>query len=222
MESAQITALLDPVSALVVLGGAALATVLRCGWHDCKVAAGALRIVFQPRYTAAAGKAELAGQVRDIQADGLIGAAARPVHDAEFAHLTDAILHARSLSGLAAMHERFKAARVAQAETAVGVLVEAAELSPVFGMAGTLLALNAMPANPDATGSAIAAAIGMAVVTTLYGLLAANLLFAPLARLIQRTAAAEEAERQEVADWLAAQIAQASPPVHPRTRRHAA
>ena len=52
----------------------------------------------------------------------------------------------------------------------------------------------------------------MAVITTLYGLLAANLLLAPLARVIERAAQAEEARRQEVLDWLTAQIAADIPP----------
>ena len=52
----------------------------------------------------------------------------------------------------------------------------------------------------------------MAVVTTLYGLLCANLLLAPLARMVERAALAEEAARQEVIDWLAGQVAGAVPP----------
>jgi chemotaxis protein MotA len=37
-------------------------------------------------------------------------------------------------------------------------------------------------------------------------LLAANLLLAPLARMVERKAQAEEAERQAVTDWLADQV----------------
>ena len=51
----------------------------------------------------------------------------------------------------------------------------------------------------------------MAVVTTLYGLLCANLLLAPLARMVERAALAEEGARQQVIDWLAAQVADAIP-----------
>ena len=47
---------------------------------------------------------------------------------------------------------------------------------------------------------------------TLYGLVLANLLFAPLAKIVERAAQAEEAERQAVIDWLAAQLAEAMPP----------
>lgn len=215
METALILGLFDAKAALIVLGGTGVATVLRCGWHDSVLAGHGLWAALRRPYSAAEGKAELAAQVRDIRTDGVMRAAPRAVHDAEFAELADTILHDRSLAALAATHERYKARRSAEAETAVGVFAEAAELAPVFGMAGTLLALNAMPAHADATGAAIAGAIGLAVLTTLYGILAANLLLAPLARMIQRAAAREEAGRQEVADWLAAQVGEALPHIRP-------
>ena len=45
-------------------------------------------------------------------------------------------------------------------------------------------------------------AIAMAVITTLYGLAAANFLFSPLAAAISRRSAREERDRQAVLDWL--------------------
>ena len=80
----------------------------------------------------------------------------------------------------------------------------------MFGLAGTLVSLSQLPVEGLARG-AFAGAISMAVVTTLYGLLAANLLLAPLARMIERAAQAEERERQDVIDWLAAQLADIKP-----------
>ena len=53
--------------------------------------------------------------------------------------------------------------------------------------------------------------LAMAVLTTLYGLLLANLVLAPLARAIDRVAGEEEADRQEIVDWLAAQVADEMP-----------
>jgi chemotaxis protein MotA len=47
----------------------------------------------------------------------------------------------------------------------------------------------------------------MAVLATLYGLILANLLLAPLACIVNRRAEAEEAQRQQVLDWLAEQVA---------------
>ena len=62
-------------------------------------------------------------------------------------------------------------------------------------------------------------AISMAVVTTLYGLLLANLLLAPLARMVERAAEAEEAGRQHLTDWLAGQVEASLAPSPPRPAR---
>jgi chemotaxis protein MotA len=58
-------------------------------------------------------------------------------------------------------------------------------------------------------------AISQSVLATLYGLLLANFLLAPLARAIERRAEAEEAVRQDLIDWIASQFAA----VAPRLRR---
>ena len=56
-----------------------------------------------------------------------------------------------------------------------------------------------------------AGAISMAVLTTLYGLLLANIVLAPLARMVERAAKAEERDRQKLVGWLAGQVAPALP-----------
>jgi chemotaxis protein MotA len=48
----------------------------------------------------------------------------------------------------------------------------------------------------------------MAVVTTLYGLLAANFLFAPLGAAVARKSRQEERDRDAVLEWLARGIRQ--------------
>lgn len=204
--------LIDGLSAAIVFGGTLLATLLRCGWRECVLALRAVGAAFHPPFDADAARAALVSQVRAIREDGVYRARPPRLDDRELAEATDALLRQRSIDGLVAAHQRHKAQRLAEAETAVRVLAQAAELAPVFGMAGTLIALNRMPSAPLAeSGAAITGAVGMAVVTTLYGILAANLLLAPLARLVERAARNEEAARDGVADWLAAQVAPAMP-----------
>jgi chemotaxis protein MotA len=202
--------LLDGTSALIVFGGTLLATVLRCGWRESRLALRLLAASFGTGFSAEQARAELVGQVRAIRADGVIRARPQRVGDREIDAATSALIEHRSTDALIAAHRKHRDRRTAEAETAVRVLAQASELAPVFGMAGTLVALNSMPAEL-ATGSAVTGAIGMAVVTTLYGILAANLVLAPLARKVERFAMAEDAARAEVADWLAAQLAEALP-----------
>ena len=93
---------------------------------------------------------------------------------------------------------------------AVRTLAQAAELAPVFGLAATLISLSQLPAD-GISRHAYMGAISMAVTATLYGLLLANLLLAPLARAVERAAAKEESERQKIVDWLARQVTAAMP-----------
>lgn len=204
--------LIDGASAAIVLGGTTLATVLRCGADDCRAMLGRLARLRRPAFDAAATRAELAAQIQDIQRDGLFRAAPHHYADSAFEEATGALLERRSLTALLERHEAHKARRLAQAERAVRTLAQAAELAPVFGLAGTLVSLSQLPADGLARG-AFTGAIAMAVTTTLYGLLLANLLLAPLARMVERAALSEEAQRQDVIDWLAAQVSDAVPPL---------
>ncbi len=209
--------LIDGPSALIVFGGTALATVLRAGASDCRVTLGKLRQLGAAPFDPDRARGELAAQIQEIQRDGLLRAHSHHFGDSEFDEATDALITRRSVPALLAAHEEHRARRVKESDRAVQTLAQAAELSPVFGLAGTLISLSQLPGEGMAQGS-FSGAISMAVVTTLYGLLGANLLLAPLARIVERKAAAEEADRQAVIDWIAAQV---EPATQPRTLRPA-
>ena len=190
----------DPASLGIVLGGTILATLLRCGLAETRLALGKIGALATRPFDPAKAKAELAHQLRGIESDGLLRAA--PVHfgDGEFDSLSDALANRRSIEGLRAEHEGHMRQRTESARTATHVLGQAAELAPVLGLAGTLIGLGMMPSDP--AGGSMTGAIAMAVITTLYGLAAANFLFSPLAAAILRRSAREERDRQAVLDWL--------------------
>jgi chemotaxis protein MotA len=203
--------LVDGPSAGIVLGGTLVATVLRSGPADCRLALIKLGQLGRSHFDAARTRAELAVQVQEIRKDGIYRAIPHRMGDPEFDEASDALIASRSAAALIDRHEAHKRRRLADSARAAHTLAQAAELAPVFGLAGTLISLSQLPAENLASGS-FTGAIAMAVVTTLYGLLAANLVLAPLARAVERAAQAEEAERQAVIDWLAAQVAQDCPP----------
>jgi chemotaxis protein MotA len=198
--------LVDGPSAAIVLGGTLVATVLRSGPADCVQALVKLAQLGRSHFDAAKVRAELAVQVQEIRKDGILRAHPHRMGDTEFDEASDALIASRSVAALVARHETHKQRRLADSARAAHTLAQAAELAPVFGLAGTLISLSQLPTENLANG-AFTGAIGMAVITTLYGLLAANLVLAPLARAIERAAQGEEAERQQVIDWLAAQVA---------------
>jgi chemotaxis protein MotA len=209
-----LAALFDAPSAAIVLGGTLVATVLRCGLGNCATAIRALAALGRAGFDADATRAEMAVQVREIEQDGVLRARPRATGDAEIDEATGALFGTRSVKALLAAHESHKARRMDLARRASGTLAQAAELAPVFGLAGTLLSLTQLPTDGLARG-AYAGAISMAVLTTLYGLLLANIVLAPLARAVDRAAQAEEAARQQVIDWLAAHLERSLPRIRP-------
>jgi chemotaxis protein MotA len=197
--------LIDGQSAAIVVGGTVLGTVLRCGFKNSAMAIGGLAGSLRPHFNASRARSELALQVQEIHRDGLLRAEPRHFGDEEFDEMTDTMIGRRSGSALLEKHRTHKHARLARSRIAVQTFNQAADLAPVFGLAGTLIALSQLTANA-APGTLISSSIPMAIITTFYGLMTAHLLFAPLARFIERKAEKEEAERQKLVDWLASEL----------------
>lgn len=197
--------LLDPASAALVIIGTVLATLLRCGWADTRAALSATVQLFGARFDAVRARAELAVQVQEIEEDGLVRAQPHHFGDGEFDEMTDALIATRTIQALHERHEEHRARRIDAARRAAAVLNSAAELAPVLGLAGTLLSLGGL-STAVAAGGDYARAIGMAVSTTLYGLVAANFVFAPLAAIVARRASVEDRAREELIEWLSAAV----------------
>lgn len=192
-------------SASIVIGGTLLGTFLRCGPRNCAAAVSAVLNIGQKNFDAEKVQSEMAAQVREIQQDGMLRAHPHHTGDREFDEGADALIGKRSVTALVSAHDKHKAIRVAESNRSISTLAQAAELAPVFGLAATLISLGQLPDDGLAKG-AYAGAISMAVQATLFGLLLANLLFAPLAKALERKADAEESERQKVVDWLEAHL----------------
>ncbi|PTR09354.1 MULTISPECIES: MotA/TolQ/ExbB proton channel family protein [unclassified Novosphingobium] len=205
-----LTHLLDAQSAVIVVGGTLVGTVLRCGWHDSLVAVRAVAGLLRPGFNAAAMRSELAHEVALIRRDGVIRANPRRLADREFDSATTALVRTRSLDGLVEQHETWRRARLRRATTAARTLAQAADLSPVFGLAGTLVALSQLKVESLAHGNFIGA-IAMSVLTTLYGLLLAHIVMGPLGRAVERASQAEEEARADVMTWLTQQVGPACP-----------
>ena len=204
---------LDPVSLAIVLGGTVLATLLRCGVAQGGAALGQVARIARRPFDPAPARAEFSRQLRDIAEHGALRAEPVRIGDGDLDSLSDALSGPRPLEALRMAHERAARRRTEAARRAVEVFHQAAELAPVLGLAGTLIALGTMPAGGGEAG--MAGAIAMAVVTTLYGIAAANFMFGPLGAAIERHAAREEADRQAIVDWLEHAAGKAGP-VQPR------
>ena len=217
-----VTALYDGTTLAIVVGGTALATVLRCGRRDVAATVGTvMRRLFAPsRFDGEKVRAGLARAAQDVQRNGPLRANPRGTGDGEFDLALHALLAHRSMARFDEALAQARERRLGPAEAAIRTMMQATELAPVFGLAGTLISLSQMPAHGVDRGAYLMA-IGMAVHATLYGLVLANLVLAPLARLVERHARAEEDARQELAHWFEAEIAPAMLPQHePRAAYH--
>lgn len=199
----------DPLSAGIVLGGTLAAVLLRCGWRDCAATAQVVANLFARPFDSDRVRAELAVQIQEITTNGLVRAEPHRFGDGEFDELSEALIQHRSIQALYFDHERHALRRTALADIAGKVLGEAAELAPVLGLAGTLLSLGGLSAS--AADGDYGSAIGMAVITTFYGLVAAHFIFAPLAGAVLRRSDAEEVERRTLLNWLADAVDRAHP-----------
>lgn len=193
---------IDPLALGIVFLGTLVATTLRCGFADARLSWAVARGMLQPAFDVAEAKGELAVQIREIADDGFVRAEVHHFGDVEFDTLSDIIISQRSADSIHAEHHKYKVQRREIANRAIRTFESAAELAPVLGLAGTLFALAQAPGASQEDGGLVDA-IAMAVITTLYGLVAANFVFAPIAAAIGRRSQREERDRDEVLEWLA-------------------
>nr|WP_269748050.1 MotA/TolQ/ExbB proton channel family protein [Altererythrobacter lutimaris] len=152
-----------------------------------------------------------------MQRDGVIRSDAPDLADLELKDATKALIRHRSTDAMMAEHERHVASRQKTRERAMRTLDSVAELGPVFGLAGTLFALSQLPRDFDALPG-LTTSVSTAVVSTLYGLMLAHIVFYPLARAIERRGEREEEAREMLVRWLVAQLKQACPVTRPVER----
>jgi chemotaxis protein MotA len=202
--------LFDPVPAAIVVGGTLLATALRAGRADCRVTVEAVVALFMRGFDPARVRRNLAPLASEIRRDGVFRAHARPTGDPALDAAIGAMIEGHSAAPLLKHHAGCRKTRLARTQRAAITLAQAADLAPVFGLAGTLVSLAQLSGRGIARAQFMNA-ISMSVLATLYGLLLANIVLAPLARAIERRAEREELARQDLIDWIAAQFSAAAP-----------
>ena len=200
----------DPYSMALVLGGALIATLMQAGLRDAAMSLAAAGSLLRKGFDQDRARSELARQIAQIARDGLLRALPRETGDPELDLATGAMIRDRSLDTLLDRHQSYRSIRAEKAAIASGVFRQAADLSPLLGLAGTLLSLGQLSSLPQGSDN-IANAIGMAVTTTFYGVVFAHFLFFPIAGLVERRARAEDNSREQLYAWLEEQVRLATP-----------
>ena len=209
-------ALFDPVALGIVLLGTLVATLARSGWRDMTLAIRSALTLAGNGFDEEANRAAFARWARAIRLRGVLGAEERLPPDKDLARGLTALVRTGSIKALRGAHDDACARHLRERGRVVRVFEQAGELAPVFGLVGTLFSLTQLApgVGTEAAGSASAvtlAAIATAVLSSIYGVLAAHFLFLPLAHAVARRAQTEEEQREALVEWLAHEIEDAMP-----------
>jgi chemotaxis protein MotA len=206
-----LAALYDPAAFAFVGMGTIVATWLRCGGTAISLAFACVWNLGRG-FDAAHDRADFARLASAVGRKGALCAEASLSKDADSAMLAASVLRGTSPAALESQIAAQIARRLDHHDTARGVLAIGGELAPVFGLAGTLLAVAlAIPDPASVSPAATMAAVGSAVVSSLYGIALAHLVLFPLERAIARNHACEEQARAETLAWFSQQIATPAP-----------
>jgi len=212
---------IDPVSMLIVFGGAALIATMRATRGDAARAFRTLGTIFtaDPEADAmaaivAVGKVEKLTEVRNIACVDRIKTAERFLRRA-----VRRLAQAQTAEAFARWARHDLAERERRHQGAIGYWRSVAETAPAMGMIGTVIGLIQMFAALEDL-SRIGPAMALAMLTTLYGIVLATVIAGPLAARLERLSNAELAWQREALERLL-QIAEAElAPVTPQKRPH--
>lgn len=204
------TSLLDTSALVIVLAGTVLATLARQGWHDFRIAIPATIRLMGTGFDERATRAALARTVGEINRLGPLGAQPSDPPDGQTTELVNAYIRSGSIETMLKLARTQRLKREINCVAATRVYENAGELAPVFGLVGTLFAITQLMPDLNASASQIVmSSIAGAVLSTLYGVLAANLIFYPLARAIERKGDREETARTMLLDWFEDELSDA-------------
>ncbi len=183
------TSFLDAPAILIVLGGTFAVTTISFSFremarsvtvigkamtrtlHNPKVAAG--RLMQLAEVARRHGILSLQTAIREIDRDEFLEKGVMLVVDGYPPEEVEDIL-ARDIDATRARHD-----------AAAGILRRAAEISPAMGLIGTLIGLVQMLGNLD-DPTTIGPSMAVALLTTFYGAVLANMVFSPLASKLER------------------------------------
>ncbi|MEL7198165.1 MAG: MotA/TolQ/ExbB proton channel family protein [Pseudomonadota bacterium] len=208
----------DTGALTIVLAGTVIATLARCGWSDIKIALTALKRIATKDFDLNENRMALAPAISEIKRRGPLCTDIPLPPDPSMARTVIAFARSGSIEHFRAAHHAERASREGLAARAVRTFEYAGELAPVFGLVGTLFAITQL--SPFAGEGPVEIAMGSiatAVLSSLYGVLIAHLIFIPLARAIERKAMREEDARAQLVEWLETSLAgRARPASAPR------
>ncbi|MBC9034494.1 MotA/TolQ/ExbB proton channel family protein [Sphingomonas sp. JC676] len=194
---------IDPLAFAIVGGGTALVVVLRTPVRDLVRGFAALSVLPRRAFRAEPLLDQIGALTRIARRHGVIALDRSVISDPDVAAAVAAAVDGATPETIELLAEQHRSARLERHRAACEVWSGAAEIAPAMGMVGTLIGLVQMFSSMRDT-SAIGGAMAVALLTTLYGALLANLVALPIATRLKRRARHEALERARLAAPLAA------------------
>lgn len=197
--------ILAPVPLLLVLGGATLIALAQFGFAALGPAFGALAPLFtaKPDADRDAARAVLFRAEEIAQAQGVTRVDRLRAHHVFVAEALQKLANAPDTGHFTLWTRRDMADRRLRHARAIGFWNAMADAAPAMGMAGTIIGLIGMFAGMDDPAT-IGPAMALALMTTLHGMILANMIAGPIANRLARLSEQELIWQGEIADALAA------------------
>ena len=192
---------LDPTALAIVLGGTALAVLLRTPPGDLGRGIAALGTLGH-RFAAEPLLAQIGAFGRIAQRHGVIALDRSVIADPDLAAAIARIVDGASPEQVSVLLDQRRLARFERHRAAAEMWSGMADIAPAMGMIGTLIGLVQMftaMRDPKTIGAAMA----VALLTTLYGAILACLIATPVAVRLKRHARHEAQERARLVEPLA-------------------
>lgn len=199
--------LVDISAISIVIAGTWAAAAARSGRSGMASGVLALLRLGHRGFDEGANRSALARCAVSISKRGALCSETDLPPDPDLAGSVERYLSTGSLDKLHEAASEARKARLAERARGARLFETAGELAPVFGLVGTLFAITQLMPGPGfETSQTIMASLASAVLSTLYGVLTAHLIYFPIARAIERQSDAEEHARSAMLDWFLNEI----------------
>lgn len=210
LESA--AALFDVGALVVVIAGTVIATAARSGWRNLRAALFELARLRVSPIDCDGNRAALARTIAAVRAKGHLCSDVPLPPDRAFASLVSGYLVSGSIEVMHEAATKQQTTRETARDRAVRVFEYAGEIAPVFGLVGTLFAISQLAPNGQMSlAENTMQALATAVLSSLYGVLTAHMIYIPLAGAIERRSLREEEERTALLEWFEHELSREPP-----------
>ena len=198
-----LVAFLDPAAIGIVAGGTVVATLLRTSLGDVGRGVAALGVLARKPFDATPLVDQIAALGRIARRHGMHALDRSVIADHDVAAAVAGIVDGATPDEIMRQLDERRRARILRHAAAADMWAGAAEVAPAMGMIGTVVGLILMFSKMN-DPAAMGPAMGIAMLTTLYGLILAFGIAGPIAARLERLSEAECAWQGRVAERLLA------------------